>query len=120
MSTKTTKDSSLQTTKQMLDELDALMEKMLTLPVNDPEDAAPFPEEVVKAPSLPSTVSATLTLLEPPPLSEPPPPMEAEAPPLVEMAPPVEAKPAPQPEPLTNDIVPPRVLPSLDPLLVEI
>lgn len=141
MATKTTKDTSLQSTKQMLDELDALMEKMLALPVNDPEDAAPFPEEVVKAPNLPPTVSATLTLLEPPaPVSEPPTvpepvlwhpatnpphfappePIEAKAPPAP-VAPPVEVKaPAPQPEPLTNDFLPSTTTASLDPLLAEI
>ena len=52
---------TLQTTKQMLDELDALMEKMLSLPVNELEDGSAFPEEVVKPTA--STLAATLTLL---------------------------------------------------------
>ena len=36
-------DVPLQSTKQMLDELDALMEKMLSLPVNDPENVPTLP-----------------------------------------------------------------------------
>ena len=39
MPDKTPNDASLQSTKQMLDELDALMEKMLTLPVSDLDEA---------------------------------------------------------------------------------
>ncbi|MSQ96165.1 MAG: hypothetical protein EXR98_16655 [Gemmataceae bacterium] len=125
MSNKSPRDASLQTTKQMLDELDALMERMLSLPVNDPGDAAPFPEEVVKTPAL----SAKLTLLEAPPLPVSPPhldlardlaPERLEHPPL---NPPhmllhkqSETPPAPHPEPLTNDVMPP----SLAPLLTEI
>ena len=121
MAIKTTDGTSLQTTKQMLDELDALMEKMLLLPVNDPDESAPFPEAVVK-PSL----SATLTLLQAPapvnltPAAHPalnPPhflaPMRMEAPPPIQES-------APQPEPLTNEVVPPSVLAKLAPLMREI
>ena len=61
MSDKTPNDGSLQSTKQMLDELDAMMEKMLTVPVSDLDEAVPFPPPIVKTPAL----SATLTLLEP-------------------------------------------------------
>ena len=56
MSNKTPNEAALQSTRQMLDELDSLMERMLSLPVNDLEDAAPFPKEVVPA--------AMLTLLQ--------------------------------------------------------
>src|SRR5438067_3671383 len=68
MSNKMPNDTSLQTTKQMLDELDALMEQMLSLPVNDLEGAAAFPREIVKTPTpmLPPALSAKLTLLEAP------------------------------------------------------
>src|SRR5438552_5117357 len=54
--------ATLQTTRQMLDELDALMDRVLALPVNDVEDTAPAPREIVRM----STVSATLTVLESP------------------------------------------------------
>jgi hypothetical protein len=128
MSNKTTDTSSLQTTKQMLDELDALMEKMLSLPVNDPDDAAPFPEAVVKPSLLPPTLSATLTLLQAPapvqaeqtptphPAVNPPhfaPTMRLEAPPTVQER-------VPQLEPLTNEVMPPSMLDQLTPLLREI
>jgi hypothetical protein len=120
MATRTTKDASLQSTKQMLDELDAMMEKMLALPVNDPEEAAPFPGEVVKAPSLTPTLSATLTLLEPPARSMPPHPA-VNPPHLTPVAePPMEQEPAPQPAPLTNEVTPPSVAPKLEPLLEDI
>jgi hypothetical protein len=63
----------LQGTRQLLDELDALMDQMLALPVNDGQaDADPT------APAPTPTVSATLTLLEPSggyrTTEEPPPP----------------------------------------------
>ncbi len=45
----------------MLDELDALMDRMLTLPVNDLDDA-PSPPAIVRMPAM----SATLTVLEEP------------------------------------------------------
>jgi hypothetical protein len=153
----TPNDASLQSTKQMLDELDALMEKMLTLPVNDLGDAAAFPPPVVKEP----TLSATLTLLSPPsvPAPAPTPPLSKKPasrpsyqipalaaprprveepaappsplpfnPPHFEM-PPVEASepeslrfdtPEPEPEPLTNEVMPVSVLPRLEPLMNEI
>jgi len=141
MSKKTTNDASLQTTKQMLDELDVLMEKMLSLPVNDPDDAPRFPQDVIKPPSWTPTLSATLTLLEPPapgPLTAPPtassyqskpepssphpavnPPHFAPGPALPE-PPPFGHVPVPQPAPLTNQVVPSSVLRDLQPLLQEI
>ncbi len=70
---KHTKDSSAQTTKQMLDELDALMEQMLALPVTEPDATQPFPKAIVRGP----TLAATLTLLEPPPVAPPPKPAPA-------------------------------------------
>jgi hypothetical protein len=49
--------SPLQSTRQMLDELDSLMERMLALPVGDAEDLPPLPRDIPVA----ATVSATLT-----------------------------------------------------------
>lgn len=136
MSNKLVNDSTLQTTKQMLDELDALMEKMLSLPMNDLDDAAPFPEEVVKAP----TLGATLTLLAPSvpesvpleprssylspsktlpshPVLNPP---HISLPALEPAAPMMYQEPAPQPEPLTNEVAPPSRLAELEPLLAAL
>jgi hypothetical protein len=115
-------DGSLQTTKQMLDELDALMDRMLSLPVTDGDEAPPLPEK-------PAVLSAKLTLLEapvqPPPLS---PALEA-APPIPPLNPPHFAAQlarsesttveSPQPPVLTNDVTPPSVLPKIEPLLAE-
>src|SRR5260370_15819216 len=56
-------------TRQMLDELDALMERMLALPVNDLEDGPP----VLSSPPL----SGKVTVVEAPPA-----PVEASRPPL--------------------------------------
>ena len=59
MNAKVSKTSSpLQSTRQMLDELDALMERMLALPVGDNEELAPLPRDV--RPS--ATVTASLTM----------------------------------------------------------
>jgi hypothetical protein len=52
---------TLQSTRQMLDDLDALMNRMLAIPVNDLDDAATPPRELVSV----SPMSATLTVLEP-------------------------------------------------------
>ncbi len=142
---KTPSDASLQSTKQMLDELDALMEKMLALPVNDLDDAAAFP-------------APTLTLLEPPSVPNPAPAQSEpaaqttqqavrEAPSLAlragvaapEPAVPLPFNPphfelpaapasepeslqfdAPAPEPLTNEVMPVSVLSNFEPLLQEI
>lgn len=60
--------TSLQSTRQMLDELDELMERMLSLPVQDVEAAAAAPREIVRLP----TMSATLTVLERPAADEEP------------------------------------------------
>ena len=117
MPNKVSHDPTLQTTKQMLDELDALMEKMLALPTSDGEDDACFPEPVVKPLPLPATMSATLTLLR-----------EAQEqaahpafnPPHMALPPTEAREPAPQPEPLTNDIVPPSVMEKLEPMLAAI
>jgi hypothetical protein len=57
---------TLQSTRQMLDELDALMDRMLAIPVNDLDEPAPTPRDIVHMP----TVSATLTVLEAPVQSE--------------------------------------------------
>lgn len=54
-----TQESSLNSTKQLLDELDALMEKMLSLPVST-QEAASLPEAPPDFPRM----SATLTVLE--------------------------------------------------------
>lgn len=144
MPNKMPNDASLQSTKQMLDELDALMEKMLTLPVNDLDEASPFPPPLVKEPAL----SATLTLLEPsdalpaPAVSKEPAstpsyqmpeeevgPATVDAPqsfnpPHFEMARMETSEAEPlrfeMPEPLTNEVAPGSVLPKLEPLMKEI
>jgi hypothetical protein len=128
MSTNPPNDSSLQSTKQMLDELDALMDRMLALPVNEIEDAPAFPQEVVPATAL----AATLTQLQtPPPVPTLAPPIEmpmhpAVNPPHRTMAAP---EPAPlmsepplfsQPAPLTNDVVPASLLPKVEELLANV
>jgi hypothetical protein len=124
MPTKTPNDATLQSTKQMLDELDALMEKMLSMPVNESEAAPPFPGEVVKPPTLTPTLSATLTLLEPPakgplkPLE--PAQQESYAPAHAAINPPHLTPPTPQPEPLTNEVTPPSMMHRLAPMLEEI
>src|SRR5881227_3988690 len=53
--------ATLQSTRQMLDDLDALMERMLAIPVNNPDDTADAPPGIVRMP----TMSATLTVLDP-------------------------------------------------------
>src|SRR5262245_31230815 len=55
--------SSLDQTRQLLDELDSLMERMLALPVNDLESQPPH------AGRPGGTISATMTLLDPTPIN---------------------------------------------------
>jgi hypothetical protein len=63
MSDTSTKDPApLHTTRQLLDELDALMERMLALPVEDGSPAG--------AASATPTVGATLTMLDPPDVTQ--------------------------------------------------
>ena len=60
-STQIKDEAKLQDTRQLLDELDALMDQMLALPIDDPAEAD------VPAPTPPGptpTVSATLTMLD--------------------------------------------------------
>jgi hypothetical protein len=52
--------ATLQSTRQMLDELDALMDRMLAIPVNELDDPPTAPRGIVRMP----TVSATLTVLD--------------------------------------------------------
>jgi hypothetical protein len=106
-------DGSLQTTKQMLDELDALMDRMLSLPVNDVEESPPHEK--------PAVLSAKLTLLESPPT---PTFAAALTPPVVEtpplpVNPPHFTPPMSQPTLLTNEITPPSVMPQLEPLISD-
>jgi hypothetical protein len=54
--------ATAQSARQMLDELDVLMDRMLAIPVNELDDAAPSAPAIVRMP----TVSATLTVLEAP------------------------------------------------------
>ncbi|MCI0681512.1 MAG: hypothetical protein L0Y71_05365 [Gemmataceae bacterium] len=61
----------LHDTRQLLDELDALMDQMLALPITDEDEIAPETAEPV-APA-PATVSATLTMLESPARRQPAP-----------------------------------------------
>ena len=64
--------ATLHDTRQLLDELDALMDQMLALPIDDQDDVAP-PSTVPLGPT--PTISATLTLVDPtaPPVVAPPP-----------------------------------------------
>jgi hypothetical protein len=104
-------DTTLQSTKQMLDELDALMEQMLSMPVHDAEEAPRFPKDIVK----PQALTATLTLLESPaPLNGPRTP--AIHPPLN----PPHAAMSSALAPLTNDAVPVSMLAKVDPMLAAI
>jgi hypothetical protein len=106
-------DTTLQSTKQMLDELDALMEQMLSLPVNDLDEAPSFPKEVVK----PHALTASLTLLESPaPLNEARLPAPIAHPPLnaPHLTMPVYL------QPLTNDALPASLLAQMEPLLSQI
>jgi len=117
---KKTDDGTLQTTKQMLDELDALMDRMLSLPVSDGEEMPPANEK-------PAVLSAKLTLLEAPvqptfPHASPPPQMAREnevAPPNPPVNPPHFIPPPPSPPTLTNEVTPPSVKPQLEPLLAD-
>jgi len=60
MASAQTKDGAkLQDTRQLLDELDALMDQMLALPITDQN------ENDVAAAETPGTVTATLTMLDP-------------------------------------------------------
>ena len=63
---KPTDNSAFQSTKQVLDELDALMERMLSLPVKDGEESP-----AAKPPLNHPTVAASLTVMEPEPLPTP-------------------------------------------------
>ena len=58
--------ATLQSTRQILDELDALMDRMLAIPVNDMDEPLPPARSIIHIP----TVSATLTVLEEPPEEE--------------------------------------------------
>lgn len=112
--------SSLQTTRQMLDELDALMERMLALPVNELEDA-PAPRPASKTP----TVVASLTLLGSAPdaaavavAAADEPPASVAAP---EPLPPLPPAPMPAlPEPMVERVEPPTQLPQVGALLAEV
>lgn len=125
--------AALQSTRQMLDELDALMERMLALPVNELEEPAsadsaspdtyprdPEPGNIVRMP----TVSATLTVVDTPgeettaPAVEERPSYfaeEAEEPPpnYVTQSPPPHAIQAPRkvppPEPIPEEAIPPSI-----------
>lgn len=104
--------SGLSSTRQMLDELDALMERMLALPVSDLDDELQMPSEALKprsfiddepeevAESPPATIPYYRTeAAEPPPAPvapkpkvvnwklEPPPALDEIAPPAIERAP---------------------------------
>lgn len=69
MASSPTKDAPLQTTRQLLDELDALMERMLALPIEDQDTDLSQPAPAASAP----TVAATLTMVNPPPEPAPAP-----------------------------------------------
>jgi hypothetical protein len=122
MSNKTPNDGSLQSTKQMLDELDALMDRMLSLPVNELEEGPTVGEK-------PAVLAAKLTILESPEAAPPKPRPEPAKlplnPPHFRLTPSPEETPTtrvavPLPEPLTNEIEPPRLVPRLEPLLADV
>jgi len=71
---------SLNDTRQLLDELDALMDQMLALPIDGENDAT-------EAPSTTPTVSATLTMLEENAAAAPRPVEDAGSQPTVETVP---------------------------------
>ncbi len=110
----------LHATRQMLDELDALMERMLALPVNDAEEATPPPTAAL--PPAPPPLTAKLTLLhvptEDPPLDPPHagtnpshlPAMRAVPPPTA-LPPLLEETPRPAPR-LSDHMVPPALEPA--------
>jgi hypothetical protein len=131
--------SALPSTRQMLDELDALMERMLALPVSDaPEPLVPASQPAAPPATKSPILSATLTLLQAPTdeaqASHPPtnpshlpardfagtpaPPYQAEPkaglPELTALARPAE------PAPLSDRAVPPSAVPQLDALLAEV
>lgn len=115
--------SSLQTTRQMLDELDALMERMLALPVNELEDAPPS-----RTTSKPPTVAASLTLLSPASTAPAPAAVPRAAPAAIAAAlpapaplPPLPPTPMPAaPEPIVAQVLPPSQTPQVEALLAEV
>lgn len=133
--------TGLHATRQMLDELDALMERMLALPINETEDAAsPTPALPTPAapPPAPPPLAPKLTLLQVP-VEDPPldpahagtnpshlPTLTASrsaalaAPPPVPELPPLPQTPAVAPVPLSDRVVPPPAQPSADDLLAEV
>jgi len=117
--------AALQSTRQMLDELDALMDRMLAIPVNDLDESPPAPRGIVRMP----TVSATLTVLDPTaadddaPARQPPPPLRQSFPSYNAnlAAAPEETKPLPLLiEPPSFRPASPTVEPDLDPIPEEV
>jgi len=119
MSLNDPKDGSLQSTRQMLDELDALMERMLALPVNDLEDAPPLPAKEATP-----TLASQLALLQAPtpmrsagtPTSQGPTTHPATNPPHL-VLPPMSS--APVVAPLRSEPTPETMLPRMEPLLAK-
>jgi hypothetical protein len=112
MASRTLMDGApLRTTKQMLDELDALMERMLALPVNDPEECLAPPPLAARLTRLdpPEPVVPPMNLLGPPPAAEvaPSDPLRRELPIRIE----------PLPEVVTNRLPPPTLLPAIELML---
>ena len=70
---------ALNATRQMLDELDALMERMLAVPVSDGEEESPAPSAI---PQKSRPLAPTLTLLQVPPEEAPVEEPRPELPPL--------------------------------------
>jgi len=98
--------SSLQATRQMLDELEALMERMLALPVNELEEPADTAREGRRGVAL----AARLTPLEPD--------FDSPAPPVRRAVPSAAA--APVPAPLSLGLPPATAVPRVVTLLQEI
>lgn len=131
MAKKTSNDQPHQSTKEMLDELDALMERMLAVPVNELDESAASP--LPPSPPKPAALAATLTVLQTPTETPAPSKHPPTQPPHVAMPPatPVSyqvpaddqqdlATTIPAPAPITNDVVPPSLLPQVDPLLDDV
>jgi hypothetical protein len=133
----------LSTTRQMIDELDALMERMLALPVNDSatDDAmsprgvspsAPMPSAPMAAAPRPAPprssgpLTAKLTLLQVPvddppldPAHPGPNPSHLPALNATTSLPPLAAAPSMSPSPFSDRIVPPVLVPSTEIQLPE-
>lgn len=104
--------SPLQSTRQMLDELDAIMDRMLALPVAEPAEPAAAPRE-----AKPPTLAASLTLLEHDRAAPAPPPAAPSRPEAPAGAPRPHAwRAPPAPPPAELPPLPPAAAAAVEPL----